>query len=113
MPEIMTDAYRVWTEGSTLHFSGKMRLLGPDAYTPIREMMDAFLVAEEGEVTLNLTRLNFLNSSGINLLAKFTIEVRKLGRSGMVVHGSKTIPWQAKSLPNLKRLYPAMDLLID
>ena len=40
------------------------------------------------------------------MLAKFVINVRKKGEVGLTVLGSQKIPWQGKSLPNLKKLYP-------
>ncbi len=111
--EIKTSEYRVWVEGATVYFEGTMRLSSNDAYAPIQEIMAKVLATAPPAVTLDLTGLEFLNSSGINLFAKFTIEVRKLAHTGLAVRGSSRIPWQSKSLPNLKKLYPALDLAIS
>ncbi|MES0884496.1 slr1659 superfamily regulator [Roseibium sp. SCP14] len=111
--EISTNDYRVWTEASTIHYEGTMRLSGTDAYAPILEIMNSVLSSKPDVITLDLTGLEFLNSSGINLFAKFTIEIRKQPEVGARVLGSKSIPWQSKSLRNLQRLHPALELTIS
>ena len=111
--EIKTAEYRVWKDGATIYYEGTMRLSGNDAYAPIQKLMDDVLATKATPITLDLTNLEFLNSSGINLLAKFTIGVRKSAGVDLVVKGSTKIPWQGKSLPNLKKLYPAVSLVIE
>ncbi len=110
--EIKTNEYRVWNESGTIHFEGTMRLSSPTEYAPIQALMSQVLTENATRVDLDLTGLEFLNSSGINLFAKFTIEVRNKRSVGLGVKGSTRIPWQGKSLPNLKKLYPALDLQI-
>src|SRR5690348_3474232 len=67
--EIKTAEYNVWNEGSTIHYEGTLRLSGTDAYQPILELMQKVLAEKPQNVVLDLTQLEFLNSSGINLLA--------------------------------------------
>ncbi|MBY5768776.1 hypothetical protein V7796_11180 [Rhizobium laguerreae] len=108
--EISDENFRVWAEKNEVYFDGVFRLAGPDAYAPIYSMISGLLHEGHKQVTFNLTGLEFLNSSGINLLAKLTIEARKMGDLLLVVKGTSQYPWQAKSLPNLKKLHPLVDL---
>jgi len=43
--EIKTNDYRVWAEGSSIHYEGTMRLSGTEAYQPIQAVMDSVLAA--------------------------------------------------------------------
>lgn len=111
--EINTNEYQVWTEESTVFFEGTMRLGGNDSYAPVNDLLTAALADHPNALTLDLTGLEFLNSSGINLLAKFTIAVRKQGGVTLTIRGTPRIPWQGKSLPNLKKLYADLQLVIE
>lgn len=113
--EVKTAEYRVWHEESTntIYVEGTLRLSGTEAYQPIQDLMEGVLANDPPELILDLKKLEFLNSSGINLLAKFTIFARKKGSVPLTVKGSKKIPWQSKSLPNLQKLYPPLKLEIE
>lgn len=113
MMEITSPDYRVWYDETrgVIALEGNFRLNGP-LYDPISKMLETILEQKPAALKLDLTELKFLNSSGINVLAKFTILVRNTGSLALSVVGSRKIPWQEKSLPNLKKLYPALDLVI-
>jgi hypothetical protein len=113
--EIKTAEYHVWeNEGaSTIHLEGTMRLSGTPAYDAISKLMEDRLATNPPSLTLDLTRLELLNSSGINLLAKFTIRARTANLANFVVKGTSAYPWQSKSLANLVRLYPKLKLQVE
>ena len=98
---------------STVLFKGAIRLCGTEDYAPILDMLQETLINPATPIVLDLRELELLNSSGINLLAKFTINVRKNPGTGLEVRGTTRIPWQGKSLQNLKKLHSAVNLIID
>ncbi|AFY68443.1 hypothetical protein Pse7367_0126 [Thalassoporum mexicanum PCC 7367] len=115
MKEIKTDDYRVVYEldDNTIAWMGTLRLNGMEEYRPIIDFLNAIAADAPSQIVLDMTELEFLNSSGINVLSRFVINIRQQKTIAMVVKGSKRIPWQGKSLKNLQRLMPSLELQIS
>jgi len=109
--EIRDANYRVWYEASsqTIYFEGLLRL-GTNEYEPITNLLNQILETNPAALTLHMHDLAFLNSSGINTLYKFAIALRKQGKVKVTVKASSLIPWQSKSLANLKKFLPSIDI---
>jgi hypothetical protein len=97
-------------ETSKVSLSGALRLAGMEEYAPISQLMIDVLNSGTDQLTIDLQRLDFLNSSGINMLSKFVITARQRPDTKVLVLGSVSIPWQGKSLKNLQRLMPTLQL---
>ncbi|MEO0869635.1 MAG: hypothetical protein AAFY17_14595 [Cyanobacteria bacterium J06642_11] len=97
---------------ATIKFQGSLRLSGPAAYAPIDQLMGDLLQQKPDLITLELRDLKFLNSSGISMISKFVIRVRSAQTVGMTVVGSEDTPWQGKSLKNLQRLLPSLEIVL-
>ncbi|MEG4168559.1 MULTISPECIES: slr1659 superfamily regulator [unclassified Microcoleus] len=110
--EIKGEDYSIQYEPAsvTLTFQGELSLSGPPEYAPIAELLDEVANGEPHTITLNLKQLEFVNSSGISMLSKFVISVRKKKTIQLLVLGSNDIPWQQKSLRNLEKLLPTLKL---
>ena len=114
MTNIIGEGYAVNhdPDAKTISMEGIFRLNGFAEYEPVTSLlMQAFDSSEE--LTLNLKSLSFLNSSGIAVLSKFVIHARDSKTATLKILGSKQISWQSKSLVNLKRLMPALELEIE
>ena len=100
-------------ESVTFYFIGELSLGGPADYAPIAMLLEDVATQEPSTITLNLKKLEFLNSSGISMLSKFVISVRKKKTIQVLVLGSNDISWQEKSLKNLEKLLPSLKLKIE
>ena len=113
--EIRTDDYSVEYDPNheMVNIQGSLRLSGTEEYAAIAELLNQIADKAPETIYLNLQKLEFLNSSGINMLSKFVIKVRQQGNTGIVIQGSKRIPWQGKSLKNFQRLMPGLKLELE
>jgi hypothetical protein len=110
--EIKEQDFHVWYDEQTQTVTclGALRLAGMSEYAPIIKLLDDVIQQEPSTLKLDLTQLSFLNSSGINAISKFVLKLRQHPETQLTVQGSNEISWQSKSLPNLKRLMPNLNL---
>lgn len=113
--EIQTEDYHVSYDITThtIKCQGFLQLNGLEEYAPIVELLNQVVEQEPTIIRLNVRKLELLNSSGINMMSKFVIKVRQKKTIQMVVQGSQEIEWQGKSLTNLQRLMPSLELEWD
>ena len=95
---------------STVSFKGALRLSGTEDYAPILNMLKETLIHPTAPIILDLRGLDFLNSSGITMFSRFVMEARN--HTGIDLHfvASEAVPWHARSLRNLQRLMPALNI---
>ena len=113
--EITHDEYQVQYDetSGTITCQGSFRLRGGEEYKPILELLIQAADAKPETLILDVRELRFLNSSGINTLSKFILQVRKNKASQVLIQGSSQYPWQQKSLINFQRLLPGLKMEID
>ena len=97
-------------DASNISISGTLRFNGLSEYAPILDTLRSG-ISNGNNMRLDLTGLEFLNSSGIAMLSKFVIEARNMDAMTLTIEGSNSIPWQGKSLKNLQRLWPDLELI--
>lgn len=105
MQEIKGEDYVVHYNNDSLavEFKGELALEGPKEYAPINDLLKQVVANGSQLITLDLSKLTFLNSSGISMLTRFALGLQKKQDIQLVVLGSSNIPWQAKSLKNLQK----------
>lgn len=111
---IQGDDYLVKLDGeeNIVRFSGELSLGGASEYDPIKDLLEEVAETEPDNMTIDLQELSFLNSSGISMLSKFVISLRKRKKVQLIILGSENISWQKKSLKNLQKFLPGLKLEI-
>ncbi|MBX2865287.1 MAG: hypothetical protein KTR27_17190 [Leptolyngbyaceae cyanobacterium MAG.088] len=113
--ELSDDNYSVIYDANTVtvKFSGQLVFRGYGECAPIMELLLAIVATEPAVITLDLKEVIFLNSSGINMFSKFLLSLRKQENIQLVVMGTNEIPWQSKSLRNMPKLLPRVQLRLE
>lgn len=112
MLKLEGDIYLIWykDDDHIIHFEGSLRLWDPGEYSRIKQYMLDIYELDIEKLSIDLTKLEFLNSSGISMLCKFIFETKKTNRIPITIVGRNDILWQKKSLHNLKKLWDKIEL---
>ncbi len=95
----------------TWFLRGVMRLDSPEAYARAFEPIMASL-AKVPAISIDLSQVVFLNSSGIRALADVLLLAREK-RCQVKLFGSAAVPWQKKLATSLTGLFPEIVMRID
>lgn len=90
---------------------GVLRLDSPEAYARAFDPIVASL-AKVPAVSIDLSQVVFLNSSGIRALADVLLAAREK-RCHVKLFGSAAVPWQKKLASSLTGLFPDLVMRID
>ncbi len=90
---------------------GVMRLESAEAYARAFGPLEA-AAAQGGKLSIDITSVVFLNSSGIRAFADVLLVARKSG-TRVTVFGSSSVPWQKKLALSLTGLFPEFELRLD
>jgi hypothetical protein len=88
---------------ATIHWEGPMRLSDKE-YEPIEQLLNKVAALELPQVTVDLRKLQALNSSGITTLGKFILSLNEKKTTELLIQATKKIAWQRRSVQNFRRL---------
>ena len=97
---------------NAIEFFGTIRLRDSSDYASIDNMLIGAHRRTSGTLIMDFRNLQFLNSAGINVVSKFVITARRAGTVTLKVLGNTAITWQQKSLKNLQKLWPLVQIEI-
>ena len=96
--KVETDDYIIDVDekNASVTVEGTMRLQSPNAYLePFQGITE--LLSLNNSVTINITKLNYLNSSGVSSLARLVLNAKSMANA-LTLICSEDIPWQKKTI---------------
>ncbi len=115
--EIRAEKYSIVydPDNAVVNCSGALLLNGAKEYEPILQLLNTAASGQKGDLIIDLSDLKFLNSSGINMVTRFIINVFDVEalEVNLMIKGQKKVAWQEKLLKNLQRLAPGLNTQLD
>ena len=90
--------------------TGTMRLSSPLAYEEFFSGITN-LISTADHITIDISKLEFLNSSGLTSLGRLFMQAKGKNISGKVI-ASKEIPWHQRSIVSISKLWANLEVVI-
>jgi hypothetical protein len=113
IPELNDSTFNLIYDNQTtvLSCEGIFRPNGTAEDAPFIELLEGLIGNCPSVIRLNLQKLEYLNSMGISIFSHFIIKARDTGKIHLILEGSTRYAWQKKSLHNLQKLSPGLELV--
>jgi len=99
-------------ETGTIRCEGLFQAMSAEGYAPAVQLFNSAADRHPDTLVLDLRDLEFVNSSGLKIIAGFAVSMRKKSVQ-LIIRGTARHLWQRKSLKNLKQLMPDLKLEFD
>jgi hypothetical protein len=113
MEEIKDEKYGVTYDPATatVAFQGILRLQGYLSYQPIEKLLNEVIAERPPKVTLDVHGLEFISSSGIDVVYRFAYKVYSRAHSQLIVRRlAQGAPWQERLVRTIEMMAPDLQI---
>lgn len=100
------------TRPNTVVLSGTLRLASVGHYDELLAPVRAALETGPEQYTIDLRKVQFINSSGISTLSRLVLIARDF-ETRLLLRGRADVRWQARTLASFTRLSPKVAVELD
>lgn len=113
MEEIRDEKFSVTYDPATatVAFRGILRVQGYVSYQPIERLLNEVIAQNLPTITLDIHRLAFINSSGIDVIYRFAYKAHGQAHSRLIVRRlARGAPWQERLERTIEMMSPGLQV---
>lgn len=113
MKETKTGNYRILLDpdNSAIILKGTIRFWDPKEYLKLKDtLLNLYREHNQALMKLDLSQLQYLNSSSINMICKFIFDLKDNCPGGIEIIGNDKMTWQKRSFMNFRKLWNKVNI---
>ena len=113
MEEIKDEKYSVTYDSATatVALQGILRVQGYLSYRPIEKLLNGVIAQGSPKITLDVHRLAFINSSGVDVIYRFAYKGHSQAHSQLIVRRlAQGAPWQERLERTIEVMAPDLQI---